>query len=199
MILHIRRKRPRENAAVPECTWPEFRPALEPRDNLAVSKVSCGCFPERLLVNSAGDWGPSKPTAVPDFILEMRRRGHPDSLIRKIVYDNPLEFFGQKALTSLATAEMALKFNALLVPVWGLRDKDGLHFNIQVETPIEHSDPLTMTRTFNTRLEAVIRDNMDQWLWIHRRWKDRDTPLGQARAKELEELERKYMASDRPN
>lgn len=51
--------------------------------------------PERLLVNSAGDWGPSKPTAVPDFILEMRRRGHTESLIRKIVYDNPLEFFSQ--------------------------------------------------------------------------------------------------------
>src|ERR671910_1508629 len=28
--------------------------------------------PERLLVNSAGDWGPSKPTAVPEFILEIR-------------------------------------------------------------------------------------------------------------------------------
>src|SRR5205807_2641924 len=39
--------------------------------------------PERLLVNSAGDWGPSKPTAVPDFILAMRRRGHPESLIRQ--------------------------------------------------------------------------------------------------------------------
>ncbi len=50
--------------------------------------------PERLLVNSAGDWGPSKPTAVPDFILEMRGRGHEESLIRKVVYDNPLEFFG---------------------------------------------------------------------------------------------------------
>ena len=35
--------------------------------------------PERLMVNSAGDWGPSKPTAVPDFILEMRRRGHGES------------------------------------------------------------------------------------------------------------------------
>ena len=34
--------------------------------------------PERLLVNSAGDWGPSKPTAVPDFILAMRLRGHPE-------------------------------------------------------------------------------------------------------------------------
>ena len=51
--------------------------------------------PERLLVNSAGDWGPSKPTAVPDFVLEMRRRGHPESLIQKIVYDNPISFFGQ--------------------------------------------------------------------------------------------------------
>jgi predicted metal-dependent TIM-barrel fold hydrolase len=51
--------------------------------------------PERLMVNSAGDWGPSKPTAVPDFILEMRRRRHPESLIRKIVYENPLQFFSQ--------------------------------------------------------------------------------------------------------
>jgi predicted metal-dependent TIM-barrel fold hydrolase len=51
--------------------------------------------PERLLVNSAGDWGPSKPTAVPDFIIEMRRRGHAESLIRKVVYDNPVQFFSQ--------------------------------------------------------------------------------------------------------
>ncbi len=49
--------------------------------------------PERLLVNSAGDWGPSKPTAVPDFIMEMRRRGHAESLIRRVVYENPLQFF----------------------------------------------------------------------------------------------------------
>ncbi|MER3416052.1 MAG: metal-dependent hydrolase [Gemmataceae bacterium] len=51
--------------------------------------------PERLLVNSAGDWGPSDPMAVPDFILEMRRRGHDTSVIRRIVYDNPLRFFSQ--------------------------------------------------------------------------------------------------------
>jgi predicted metal-dependent TIM-barrel fold hydrolase len=51
--------------------------------------------PERLLVNSAGDWGPSKPAAVPDFILEMRKRGHSESLIRRVVYDNPLTFFSQ--------------------------------------------------------------------------------------------------------
>ncbi len=53
------------------------------------------CGAERLCVNSAGDWGPSKPTAVPDLILEMRRRGHSESLINKVVYDNPCEFFSQ--------------------------------------------------------------------------------------------------------
>jgi predicted metal-dependent TIM-barrel fold hydrolase len=51
--------------------------------------------PDRLLVNSAGDWGPSKPTAVPDFIIEMRRRGHAESLIRRVVYENPVQFFSQ--------------------------------------------------------------------------------------------------------
>jgi hypothetical protein len=48
---------------------------------------------EQIMVNSAGDWGPSKPTAVADFIMEMRRRGHTEAKIKKIVYDNPLAFF----------------------------------------------------------------------------------------------------------
>jgi hypothetical protein len=51
--------------------------------------------PDRLMVNSAGDWGPSNPLAVPEFILEMKRRGHPEATIRQIVYDNPLAFFSQ--------------------------------------------------------------------------------------------------------
>ena len=62
---------------------------------------------DRIMVNSAGDWGPSNPLAVPDFIMEMRRRGHPESKIRKIVYDNPLEFFRQirtVMLTAFATS-----------------------------------------------------------------------------------------------
>ncbi|MEZ6096655.1 MAG: TatD family hydrolase [Pirellulaceae bacterium] len=51
--------------------------------------------PERLCANSAGDWGPSKPTAIPDLIFEMKRRGHPESLIRKICFENPKQFFSQ--------------------------------------------------------------------------------------------------------
>lgn len=53
--------------------------------------------PERIMVNSAGDWGHSDPLAVPELIFEMRRRGHDDALIRKVVFDNPLSFFAQCA------------------------------------------------------------------------------------------------------
>lgn len=48
---------------------------------------------DRVMVNSAGDWGHSDPLAVPELIFEMKQRGHDDALIRKVVYDNPLEFF----------------------------------------------------------------------------------------------------------
>lgn len=50
---------------------------------------------DRIMANSAGDWGKSDPTAVPELIQEMRRRGHPEATIRKVVHDNPLAFWRQ--------------------------------------------------------------------------------------------------------
>lgn len=50
---------------------------------------------ERVMVNSAGDWGKSNPLAVPEFIQEMKRRGHAEATIRTLVFDNPLAFFRQ--------------------------------------------------------------------------------------------------------
>ncbi|MEL6408953.1 MAG: lysophospholipid acyltransferase family protein [Pseudomonadota bacterium] len=107
----------------------------------------------------------------------------------------PLEFFGEPAMTSLVTAEMALKFDAVLLPVWGLRQKDGLHFETIIEEPIEHSDPVTMTREFNRRLEAAVRENMGQWFWVHRRWKNNDG-YEAAKGRELMAKIAKETASD---
>ena len=58
--------------------------------------------PERICVASACDWGDSDPLAVPALVLEMRRRGHPDSLIHQVVYENPVEFLGQSPKFALA-------------------------------------------------------------------------------------------------
>jgi hypothetical protein len=50
---------------------------------------------DRIMANSAGDWGKSNPLAVPEMIQEMKRRGHGEDAIRKVVYENPLRFFRQ--------------------------------------------------------------------------------------------------------
>lgn len=81
-----------------------------------------------------------------------------------------LRFFGHEALTALSPAEMALRYNALVVPTYGIRRPDG-GFDMVIEAPIPHSDPETMTQALNDSLEAQVRAHMDQWLWTHRRWK----------------------------
>lgn len=59
---------------------------------------------ERICVASACDWGPSLPTAIPHFILEMRRRGHSEQLISQIVYENPCLFLCQTPHFQLTTS-----------------------------------------------------------------------------------------------
>ena len=82
-----------------------------------------------------------------------------------------LTFFGKPAHTPLSVAEWALKYDALLVPVFGIRGEDGLTFRLVVETPIAHSTPDAMMQDYNDVVEAVAREYPGQWFWIHRRWK----------------------------
>jgi len=49
----------------------------------------------RLWLNCACDWGQSDPLAVPKAALEMRRRGHSEAAIDRLIYGNPLEFLSQ--------------------------------------------------------------------------------------------------------
>lgn len=82
-----------------------------------------------------------------------------------------VDFLGKPAWTATSAAKMALKYDALLVPLYATRNPDGLTFTIEVEEPIPHSDALTMTRALNDSASARVRANMGQWFWLHRRWK----------------------------
>lgn len=82
-----------------------------------------------------------------------------------------IEFFGKPAKTSLVLAELALKYNAVMIPVYAVRQDNGLDFEVIVNAPIAHSDALTMTTEVTQDLEKVVRKHMGQWFWIHRRWK----------------------------
>jgi predicted metal-dependent TIM-barrel fold hydrolase len=52
---------------------------------------------ERVMVNSASDWGPSGPAVIRDFASEMLARGHSRELVRRIIFENPIRFFAQSA------------------------------------------------------------------------------------------------------
>ncbi len=82
-----------------------------------------------------------------------------------------LQFFGKPAVTSVLNAELALKHDALMLPCYAIRQPNGVDFDIRVHAPVPHSDPETMTQYINDDLEAVVRQHMGQWFWIHRRWK----------------------------
>ena len=82
-----------------------------------------------------------------------------------------LTFFGQTAHTPLTAAEWALKYDAALIPAFGLRQKDGLSFRLHIAEEIPASTPEIMMQSYNDTVEALVREMPDQWFWVHRRWK----------------------------
>jgi predicted metal-dependent TIM-barrel fold hydrolase len=56
---------------------------------------------ERILVNSAADWGVSDPLKVPKTVARMRERGIAEETIETIVWRNPLRFFAQSGRLDL--------------------------------------------------------------------------------------------------
>ncbi|MFY0680273.1 MAG: lysophospholipid acyltransferase family protein [Thalassovita sp.] len=83
-----------------------------------------------------------------------------------------LTFFGKQARTTLSAAELALKYDALFLPVFGLRKADGIGFHPILQEPIAHSTAVQMAQEMNDRLEEMVRQHPEQWFWVHRRWKD---------------------------
>ncbi|MEW6582841.1 MAG: TatD family hydrolase [Actinomycetota bacterium] len=58
--------------------------------------------PERILVNSAADWGRSDPLKVPKLVAEMRAAGLGEDVVDQVVWHNPVAFFGQSGRLDLA-------------------------------------------------------------------------------------------------
>lgn len=124
--------------------------------------------------------------ALSDPVFEQGRRGTM-GLLRHIkeggmgvllfdVYSSdgvPIDFLGKPAPTLTSAADIALRTGALFVPFFGIRQADGITFDVVFESPIPHGDPTEMMREATRRLEARIDADPGQWFWIHRRWKPR--------------------------
>ena len=88
-----------------------------------------------------------------------------------------VEFFSRPAATTTALAALALRTGAPVIPVFALPLPGGryrLIYEHAVAPP--RSDEADAIRVFTQRctdvLEMYVRRYPDQWLWMHRRWRD---------------------------
>jgi len=85
-----------------------------------------------------------------------------------------LNFMGKPAETSLAAAELALKFKVPLIPCYARRDENVMsQFSVFVEPPIDQNAPDFMMQDVNNRIGYWIKQAPEQWFWVHNRWKTR--------------------------
>jgi predicted metal-dependent TIM-barrel fold hydrolase len=60
---------------------------------------------DRMIINSACDWGKSDPLKVPKTALLMRQRGFSEAEVQKVVWDNPVGFFARSGRLDVAELE----------------------------------------------------------------------------------------------
>ncbi len=96
-----------------------------------------------------------------------------------------VDFFGIPAATTTGLARIARRTDAAVVPgflFWdGAMRKYRLRFEAAVQlqhTDDEAADIRVNTARFNKVIEDYVRAHPDQWLWVHKRWKNR--PAGEA-------------------
>lgn len=82
-----------------------------------------------------------------------------------------LDFMGENAKTSVAAAELALKYGVPLIPIYGVRRDNSPDIDVVLEAPIPHTDANTMMQAANDSLAAMVKKHPEQWYWLHQRWK----------------------------
>ena len=82
-------------------------------------------------------------------------------------------FFNKKAHTTSLPAQLSLKYNLKVVPIFIEREKKD-SFKMKIYKPIDASlfkDKFELTLKLNQILEKMIIKNPNQWIWTHDRWK----------------------------
>jgi len=96
-----------------------------------------------------------------------------------------VDFFGRKASTYKSIGLLAMQYEVPVVIGYARRLGEAFKFQVGMQDVIyprdwkDQDNPLFyITQRYTSALEAVVRDDPGQYLWVHRRWKTR--PKGEA-------------------
>jgi Kdo2-lipid IVA lauroyltransferase/acyltransferase len=84
-----------------------------------------------------------------------------------------ISFFNEEAFTTTLPAQLALKFNLEIVPVYISRTENN-NFEIEFFEPVNmgfKSNKTDLTIKLNQILESMIKKDPSQWILTHNRWK----------------------------
>ena len=84
-----------------------------------------------------------------------------------------INFFNKPALTTTLPAQLAIKYNLPIVPVFIERLKSN-KFKITFHNEINSSlfkDTIDLSKKLNQILEKMITKKPNEWIWTHNRWK----------------------------
>jgi Kdo2-lipid IVA lauroyltransferase/acyltransferase len=84
-----------------------------------------------------------------------------------------VSFFDKPALTTTLPAQLSIKYNLVIIPVFIEREKNN-KFKIEFQNeinPNNFSNKLELTKELNKIIENMILKNPNQWIWTHDRWK----------------------------
>ena len=91
-----------------------------------------------------------------------------------------VDFFGIPAATTTGLARIARRTDAAVVPGFLFWDDSMRKYRLRFETSVllqrtedEDADIRVNTERFNNVIEDYIRAHPDQWLWVHKRWRNR--------------------------
>ncbi len=91
---------------------------------------------------------------------------------QRVTEGEKIKFFNEKAFTTTLPAQLALKFNLELVPIF-IERKNNYLFKMKIYDPIKTSnmDKIKISEKLNKIIENMIIRNPNQWIWTHDRWK----------------------------
>lgn len=119
-------------------------------------------------------------TGAPQRLLEALQRGsHVAMLVDQYsVQGVPVTFFGRPTRANSLIARLARHIDC---PIHGIRvvrhpgDRFQLQMTEALDAPRDESGKIDVERTMQAITDVVegwVREHPEQWLWVHRRWKD---------------------------